>query len=263
MEKKLKDLPSGVIVPVITPFKLSEILPVIDNILKGGVTGIFLLGTTGEGLKVSFNQKKSLIKNVADHVKNRAHLLVSITSQTVKESLELMELVHSTSAYASVIAPAVMSPNCAAIVDELLSKGPGNLFLYNYPKISAGRFIPIEHITPYMSESRVIGIKDSSGDMKYFDEILHRKKGHFRVFYGPEDNLLEALKRDINGFVPGTGNIASGLAQELWQKKELGPWEKWNAIKAEMGKKDPQNYIKALKVILMERGLITDPQLFV
>jgi dihydrodipicolinate synthase/N-acetylneuraminate lyase len=265
MGKSSSKMDNGVIVPVITPFNPIEIFPVIDHILHGGVSTIFLLGTTGEALKQTMSQKKNLIKNVANHIGKRAKFFVGITTPNMNDSLELMNLAYDVGATASFVAPRVLGPDCNAIIDTLLESGRGNLFLYNYPALSEGQFLPVDHILPFMSEERILGIKDSSGDLAYFDEIIKKRaeiKTHFKIFYGPENNLLEALKRDINGFVPGTGNLEPRLACEIWNKKEKGPWDEWKQTKEMIGQKSKENYIVGIKLILKDRGLISDANLY-
>ncbi len=253
----------GVIVPIITPYHFSELLPLIDHIVAGGVSMIFLLGTTGEALKLQQGQKKELIVKAAKHLQNRARLLVGITSQNISDTLDLFAFANQAGAAASVIAPRILSKDCAGVIEKILSSTSGNLLLYNYPALSEGKPIPLEQITPFLSEKRVLGIKDSSGDFTYFDALLKmREKSHFKVYYGPERNLQEALKRRIDGFVPGSGNVEPKLACALWEKKENGPWEAWQELKAAILRRNPENYILGLKLLLKERGIITDARLF-
>jgi hypothetical protein len=51
------------------------------------------------------------------------------------------------------------------------------------------------------------------------------------------------LTRDINGFVPGTGNLEPRLACELWNKKQKGPWDEWNKAKALIVQKSKDNLL--------------------
>lgn len=262
MKNKARDIPRGVIVPIITPCNIDDIFLLIDHIISGGVQVIFLFGTTGEALKVDFDLKKKLIPKVATHVGQRAQLVVGITCPRIEESIELMNLVHASGACASVIAPLIFNTECAPTIKTLLKSGTGNLLLYNYPAIAAGRFIPISFIESIQSEKRIIGIKDSSGDLTYFDQLLKYKSPTFRVYYGPESNLNIALERGCDGFVPGTGNAAPELAAAIWEKKESGPWDNWKAAKAEISSKDKHQYLFSLKQVLYEKGLISDPKLW-
>lgn len=261
------ELHRGVIVPIITPYHLSEIFALIDHIKQGGVTTIFLLGTTGEALKVPHLEKIKLIglvneyltKNNDDHIQ----LLVGITSRDMHECIELMKIAHQAGAFASVISPLVVDKDATLVVETLLKNGPGDILLYNYPTISNGQFIPIQAIKTLLSEERIIGIKDSSGNVDYFNSLLTCKEMHpsFKVYFGPEKSLDQMLKQNIDGFVPGTGNICPELACRLWSEKEKGPWKEWDSFKEKIKDKS-DNYVIALKMLLKEMGYISNGQLF-
>lgn len=255
-------LTTGVIIPIITPYCFSDLFPLIDHLIVAGISKIFLLGTTGEALQIQHNQKKELIRQAAFYIGGRAQLLVGITSRSLEESIELMHLAHDSGAIASVIAPLVLDANCPHIIEKLLSSSPGNLLLYNYPRLSNGAFIPIEEIAPFFSEERVLGIKDSSGNFPYFDQLLKEKDEQFLVFYGSENHLSEALEKQIDGFVPGSGNIEPHTVCALWEKKQQGPWKQWMQLKEAIKERDEGNYIVGIKRLLKENGWIKDDSLF-
>lgn len=257
------DILKGVIVPLITPYHFDEILPLMDFLIESGVSTLFLLGTTGEAQKLQLNQKKELIKKVASHVALRAKLLVGVTGSTIEETSDLMKMTYDGGAFASVVAPRVLGPECDAVIEKLLNSSQGNLLLYNYPKLSGGHFIPLAHIQSFALETRVLGIKDSSRDLIYFNALIKsRREGRFHVYYGAEAGLESALQKQIDGFVPATANCDPKLALELWQKKENGPWEDWNKLKETIREKNPENYVAGVKCLLKERGLITNALLY-
>lgn len=244
-----------VIVPLITPYYLSEIYPLIDHILRGGVTSLFLLGTTGEFQKLNVQRKREIIHRVASYVGQRAKLFVGITGATVKESLSLLKIAEEVHAFASVIAPAVLG-DCTEVLEKIVLASIGKILLYNNPLISRGESIPLECVAEFAREKRVVGIKDSSRDASYFHTLMSYKHSGFSVYYGAETGLKEALQKGIDGFVPSTANYAPHLACQLWQDLDSAPWEAWNAIKGEIRAKNTDNYIAALKLFLKERGLI-------
>jgi 4-hydroxy-tetrahydrodipicolinate synthase len=256
-------LNTGVIVPIITPYHHADIFRVIDHIINGGVKALFLLGTTGEALKQNHQSKIKLIIDVANHIQKQAQLIVGITSQTLQQSVELMQTVDSLGVTASVIAPMVVDNDADHVLQTLMASSSGKLMLYNPPRLPKDKIIPLSIIKKYISEERILGIKDSSGDDEYFKTLLTYRgpQHHFKIFYGPERNLKEMLALDIDGFVPSSGNISPELVCQLWSLKDKGPWEKWNKIKDLINEKD-EVVIRALKIILKDKGYITSDELF-
>ncbi len=155
-----------------------------------------------------------------------------------------------------------MGDNIVAVLDALLSSTCGDLLLYNNPALTANISLPIDQMALFFGEKRIVGIKDSSGDLGYLDRLIQaRGERSISIFYGREHKLKEALARPINGIVPGLGNVEPQLLCKLWEEKEGGPWERWAELKAEVQTMHPV-YLSALKLLLKEKGIITDSRLW-
>jgi len=69
----------GIIPPMVTPLndydKMDRdgLARLIEHILDGGVHGLFLLGTTGEGPSLSHSLRKELILETCNEVRGRDH----------------------------------------------------------------------------------------------------------------------------------------------------------------------------------------------
>ena len=97
MEKKVFE---GVITPMITPLLNRETLDIkglekmLDHLADGGVSGIFLMGTTGEGASLSYRMRRELIKKSCDYVAGRVPVLVGITDTCIEEALNLADYAY-------------------------------------------------------------------------------------------------------------------------------------------------------------------------
>jgi len=255
-------LSSGVMVPLITPYHFNDVYPLLDYIINGRIDKIILLGTTGEGMHIEHEQKIAFIRAIAQYIGNKAQLIIVINSKNLEDALELMEIANEVGACASMIAPLIISQDIDSVVDTLLSKASGNLLLYNFPLITHNRFIPLDQIESLFSEKRILGIKDSSGDLKYLDHLLEmRKDNGCKVYYGSENNLREAFEKGVDGIVPGTGNIAPELFVKIWSSKDEKLYKELHELKDAIYKKS-ENYIVGLKTLMHERGLITSPKTY-
>lgn len=257
-----RPLQNGVIVPVITPYHQQEIFRVLDHLKTGGVQSVFLFGTTGEALQLSHQDKLRLMPEVARYLNGSMSLLIGISSPSMDETIELMQAAHAVRAAAAVISPLIVGEDVLKVVHTLLQTCEGELFLYNYPALTRQQFIPLSAISEWVREPRILGIKDSSGDLDYFQQLMALKAQHpsFRVYYGPEQQLRKVIQWPIDGFVPGTGNLEPALACRLWREKENAPWQDWEATKAQILKTNPL-YIQGLKTMLLQRGIICSDRL--
>lgn len=85
----------GIIPPAITPMIDNDTLDIIglekllNRMIQGGVSGVFILGTSGEAQNISYNVRKELIKETCRIVARRVPVLVGITDTSFSESLSL------------------------------------------------------------------------------------------------------------------------------------------------------------------------------
>src|SRR5215471_12957463 len=83
----------GVVVPMVTPITATGALdePAVTRIIAhlsgGGVHGVFVLGTTGEGRHVPPRMREQLVKLVADRVNGHLRLYAGISSDSIAASV--------------------------------------------------------------------------------------------------------------------------------------------------------------------------------
>jgi 4-hydroxy-tetrahydrodipicolinate synthase len=101
----------GIIVPLVTPLLNDNVLDfeglgnLITHVIKGGVSGIFLLGTTGEAQNLSYELRRKLIKATCEKVGSRVPVLVGISDTCIDESARLAAYAARCGADAVVAAP--------------------------------------------------------------------------------------------------------------------------------------------------------------
>ena len=71
MENTLKKPMTGIIPPLVTPLLDNDKLDIdglerlIERLIKGGVHGLFILGTTGEAQSISYRLRHEMIRKLA------------------------------------------------------------------------------------------------------------------------------------------------------------------------------------------------------
>jgi dihydrodipicolinate synthase/N-acetylneuraminate lyase len=223
----------GIIPPMVTPLRDRDKLDVagmeklVEHILSGGVNGIFILGTTGEGPSLSYRLRRELIKRVCRQVKQRVPVLVGITDTAFVESVNVARAAADFGASALVVAPPYYlpeaQPELQEYLDHLVPELPLPLFLYNMPALTKVHF-ELETVWRALDEPRIIGLKDSSGDLAYFRKAaeLVRQRSDWSLFIGPEEKLFDALRFGGNGGVSGGANLFPKLYVKLCQLHRAG-----------------------------------------
>ncbi|EQD64190.1 dihydrodipicolinate synthase, partial [mine drainage metagenome] len=107
----------------------------------------------------------------------------------------------------------------------VLDKVDKDFFIYNIPQLS-GEFIPVDVIAKLKDEySHVVGLKESSGDMRYFSKLLPFSGKNFSIFNGQDDLLLPSLALGADGGVCGLSNF-NPLIVQVYREYRRGEIEK-------------------------------------
>ena len=108
----------GIIPPIVSPLDKNEnvdkkaIERVVNYLIKGGVHGLFPLGSTGESYGLDFNQKREIIETVMEATNKRVPVYAGTGATTTKETISLTRLATEIGVDAvSVITPAFITPN--------------------------------------------------------------------------------------------------------------------------------------------------------
>ena len=218
---------SGIIPPMVTPLLDRDTLDVagleklIEHILTGGVHGLFVLGTTGEAPSIGYRVRKELIAKTCKQVNRRIPVLVGITDTAFVESLDIARHSADCGAHAVVLAPPYYfpagQPELLEYVEHLTAELPLPLMLYNMPMMTKVSFEPatVHRLT---NNKKIIGVKDSSGDLAYFDQIMTtlKQRPDWKIFMGPEALIPECIARGGHGGVSGGANLHPKLYVDLY-----------------------------------------------
>jgi dihydrodipicolinate synthase/N-acetylneuraminate lyase len=216
----------GIIPPLITPLlgrdelDVAGLERVIEHVLAGGVNGLFILGTTGEGPSLSHRLRRDVIERVCRQVTGRVPVLVGITDTAFVESVNVARAASEFGADAVVLAPPYYMPEGQPELQEYLAhlvpELPLPLFLYNMPALTKVSF-ELETVRRAMDEPRIIGFKDSSCSMIYFHRALGllKHRPDWSMFMGPEEMLFDAVLAGAHGGVNGGANLFPKLYVQL------------------------------------------------
>lgn len=264
--------------PLITPLRGRDELDqaglekLIEHVLAGGVSGLFILGTTGEGPSLSYRLRRELIERVCRQVNNRVPVLVGITDTAFVESVNLARHSADVGASALVVAPPYYlpeaQPELQEYLDHLVAELPLPLFLYNMPALTKVHF-ELDTVRRALDEPRIIGLKDSSGDLTYFKNaaLLIKLRPDWTLLIGPEEKLFEALQLGGFGGVSGGANLFPKLYVSLVEAHRAGNLVRAQALQKQIQHvsdafyrigKYSSSIIKGIKCALASLGVCED-----
>jgi 4-hydroxy-tetrahydrodipicolinate synthase len=263
---------------MITPLRGRDELDVaglerlIEHILAGGVSGLFILGTTGEGPSLSYRLRKEFIERTCRQVKRRVPVLVGITDTAFVESVNVARWSAEAGADAVVLAPPYYlpegQPELQEYLDHLVAGMPLPLFLYNMPALTKVSF-ELETVRRAMDNPKIIGLKDSSGNMTCFHRAvgLLPQRPDWTLLIGPEELLMDAVLAGGHGGVNGGANLFPRLYVKLFEAAQSGDLPRTRELHALVMRisnqlyrvgRHPSAIIKGIKCALSLRGVCED-----
>ncbi|MCY2984423.1 MAG: dihydrodipicolinate synthase family protein [Planctomycetota bacterium] len=273
----MRPLLSGIIPPLVSPLSSRDeidqagLARLIEHVLAGGVHGLFLLGTTGEAPSLSYRLRRELIDRVTTQVAGRVPILVGITDTSFVESVRLAEHAAQAGATALVLSTPYYFPagqtELTGYIENLVPELPLPLVLYNMPSLTKVWF-EIETLIRLAAIPKIIGLKDSSGDLAYFQKAIELKKirPDWSIMIGPEAKLPDAMRMGGDGGVAGGGNIFPKLFVDCYNACVSGDSVRVEALQSDINAlqqiyevgKYASKYIKATKCCLSLLGICDD-----
>jgi 4-hydroxy-tetrahydrodipicolinate synthase len=223
------------IAPVLTALRnekevdTESCLKLYEHLIKNGLDGIVVFGTSGEFPHLPLEEKKKLIKLAGPVIKNRAEYIVGTGSMDVKETIELSNFAHENGADAVMI----ISPFYYGLSDDsvfeyyskVASEVKTNIYLYNFPDRASYSISPAVILKLARKHKNIIGIKDTIPDMGHTVDIIKTIKPEFPdfdVFCAYDNNFAYTVLSGGNGCVGILPNIApklfAGWAKALREK---------------------------------------------
>ena len=211
----------GIIPAVITPraddgsVAVQNIAPLVDYLFSKEVDGLFVCGTTGQGVSLSLEERKMVGEAVVSATCGRGTVTIHVGGIPTREVLELARHAGKIGVQAvSCVPPFYYPVGPEEIRDHYrrVADAAGlPVFIYNIPGTTNVPISP-ELAAALAEDGSVCGIKIPGATSYVLHQMVQIQDGRFRIFTG-ETNLLDGL---VNGITVGTIGSMSNWIPELF-----------------------------------------------
>ncbi|MFE3632861.1 dihydrodipicolinate synthase family protein [Streptomyces cellostaticus] len=227
---------TGVVPPVCTPLTperevdVPSLLRLVDHLVAGGVHGLFVLGSTSEAAFLTDRQRRRVVEAVVGHCGGQLPVLAGAIDMTTPRVLEHVREAGAAGAQAVVVtAPFYARTHPAEIVHHyrrIAAASPVPVIAYDIP-VAVHTKLPAELVLGLAADGVLAGLKDSSGDLAAFREVVIGARAHagFSVLTGSELIADSALALGADGAVPGLANVDPHGYVRLYRLCRAGDWE--------------------------------------
>ena len=229
---------AGIVPAVVTPFdadgrfndRVFERL--IQRLYAANVHGLYLCGSTGEGMVQPVAQRKLVAETAMRNSPPDKAIIVHVGANTTDDAIELARHAAGIGAHAISSLPPCLGVYSFAEIksyyEQLAAASEIPLLIYFFPEVSpaiktAGQILELAAI------ENVAGLKFTDYDLY---TMLRLKQQGATIFYGRDEMLSAGLLLGADGGIGSFYNVIPGLFLRMWQLAKEGRWAEMQALQA-------------------------------
>jgi N-acetylneuraminate lyase len=229
---------AGIVPAVVTPFDAEgnfnsrSFEQLAERLYAAGVHGLYLCGSTGEGMLQTVAQRKQVAEAAMRCSPAGKSVIVHVGANTTGEAIELARHAARIGAHAiSSLPPCVGVYSFAEIksyYEQLAAACSIPLLIYFFPEV-APAIRTAAQVLELAAIENVVGLKFTDYDLY---TMLRLKERGATIFYGRDEMLSAGLLLGADGGIGSFYNVIPGSFVRLWRLAEEGRWGEMRALQA-------------------------------
>jgi N-acetylneuraminate lyase len=200
---------------------------VVEYLLGKSIGGLYVCGSTGEGIYMSVEERRLVAETVLAQVQGRAPVIVHVGCVSVRDAVTLAQHARAAGAdgIASIIPPLYRDAQSIYDYFAAISAATPTLPLLSY--IFGGPVDAVALMRKLMEISTVAGCKYTGPDMHEFRQIVALSASYsgpheWTVFSGMDEECLFAAMFGASGNIGSTLNYIPGVYREIHACQQSG-----------------------------------------
>ena len=234
----------GIYPPIVTPFLKEDVAyhyltENIEKLNKSGIKGVVVLGSNGENVFLSEEEKIEVVQTVITSASKEMTIIVGSGCESTRETIHLTNKMAKLGAHAAlIVTPSYYGSkmNDESLVNyysNVAEKSEIPILLYNVPKFT-GVNVSKEAVSTLSKHPNIIGIKDSSGNVNQLGQYLNCVDADFNVLVGTAGALFGALTLGCKGGVLALANIVPEKCVDIYRLVQEGKMEEARKLQLRM-----------------------------
>ncbi|MBX6324223.1 MAG: 4-hydroxy-tetrahydrodipicolinate synthase [Rhodospirillaceae bacterium] len=182
----------------------------LDHVTRNGVHYVVPCGTTGEYYNLTTEERRAVLRFVAETIRGRARLFAGTNSARPAEIIELSRHARDLGYEGLMLAaPYYSLPTTAELAAhfEAIDDAVGlPIILYNFPARTGVDMGP-DFLRALADRPRIFGIKESSGSMVRMHELLVEFADRLQIICGADDQAFEYFAWGVRAWIAGASNF--------------------------------------------------------
>ncbi|UCE43831.1 MAG: 4-hydroxy-tetrahydrodipicolinate synthase [Candidatus Bathyarchaeota archaeon] len=228
--------PCGILPALVTPLtkdgrKVDEkqLRKLVNTCIEQGVSGVVPCGTTGEFVNLSVKERRQVIDIVVDEAGGRVAVVAGTGASGTDEALKMTGYAREAGVDAAlVVTPFYLKPTDRGIYEHfytIANESDLPIILYNIPQCT-GVWLTWQMVEDLADVDNIVGLKDSSGELKYMLAVLEKVRTKINVMCGYDEVVLSALAAGASGAILASANVIPYKWVEIYELVGKGELEK-------------------------------------
>jgi len=229
----------GVYAAATTEFHPDESLDVaatkrhFERLIEGGVHGLVVMGTVGEGTSLEFDEKREVLRAGIEAARGRVPVVTGVAEYTTRGACRWAAEAEKLGADGLMVLPGMVykaKPHENMHHFRTVAKASRlPIMVYNNPP-SYGIDLKPEHIAELSDEPTIEAVKESSDDPRRITDLVNLTGDRFVLLGGVDDLALESILLGAVGWVSGLVNAFPEENRLMWDLATAGRWDEARAI---------------------------------
>jgi len=190
----------------------------VEFYINSGCSGIVANGSTGEAVNLTREERICIIKSVVEVAKGKVKVIAGTGAPTTNVTLKYTKDAMETGAdVALVITPFNAIPNKEGLYlhYKKIAEVGIPIIMYNLPQ-HTGVEIDLDTMERLVKLDNIVGLKESSGNLSYFAEVVRRFSKDITPISGCDDLILQTLSLGTPALILALGNIAPRMIIDIF-----------------------------------------------
>ena len=200
----------------------AAIRPMLDFLVQQGIAGLYVLGSTGEGVSLSAEERCQVAEAFVHAADGRLPVIIQVGCESLVQARGLAMHAQAVGADAiSAVSPLYFKPDSAetlvASMAEIASGAPELPFYYYHIPTVTGVAVSMIDFLQLAADriGNLRGIKFTSTNVFEFQSCVEFAQDRFEILWGLDEMLLSGLMAGARAAVGSTYNFAAPIYQRL------------------------------------------------
>jgi 4-hydroxy-tetrahydrodipicolinate synthase len=222
----------AIVTAMITPFDTAGVLDTNEAqrlarwLVDRDTDGFVVAGSTGEGQTLDREERMALWSAVKDATGERAAVIANAGTNSTRESVAAVGDAAKAGADAILaVVPYYNKPTQRGMLAHfgaIAEATPLPVIVYNIPGRTGTNMLPETLLELAEKHANVVGVKESSGDLKQIGMILTHRRPGFKVWAGDDHLFLPCLAMGADGVVGVATHLCSREYRRMFDVYRAG-----------------------------------------